>query len=73
MDALGHVRDAEGDSRVAVRQYILATNATDRAAAKSDATTADTALDQSVAGYRSAKGPLSARNAPPCLIVLSQP
>ena len=64
LDALGHVRDAEGDSRVAVRQYILATNATDRAAAKSDAATADTALDQSVAGYRSAKGSsLSAQRA----------
>jgi methyl-accepting chemotaxis protein len=56
LGALGNVRDMEGDSRVAVRAYVLAVSPAERVAVQQDVVTADTALDRAVAEYVAAKG-----------------
>jgi methyl-accepting chemotaxis protein len=56
LDDLGHVRDMEGDSRVAVRDALLAGDAKALVAARSEITKADTALDDAVASYRADHG-----------------
>jgi methyl-accepting chemotaxis protein len=48
---LAQLRDAEGDSRVAVRDYVLV-DPGDRASLRDDIKTADDAADQALAAYR---------------------
>jgi methyl-accepting chemotaxis protein len=63
LDAIGHIRDGEGDSRVAVREYVLATTVEQRAAVRTDISASDAALDNAVRAFLASDQPMPSSRA----------